>query len=220
MDPASAISLAGSVFSIVDVVTRMIKSLHELQQRWKAADLTVAILISQLTTLKAALNQIAEWISSSLSAVPQYHQLIIDLEGSLGSCNVLITFMDHHISKLTWTEAKALNFESRVRVVLEDKTTKDCLSHLNNQTNALSLLLTASSWLDLSDSRSISVLQARLTLEAVGPSQSKNNCSSMRKLVESLNRSKMTPLHWLSFVTRPLSSAHAPTRQQILRSYR
>lgn len=148
MDPVSAISLAGSVLNIVGAITGMIKSLHDFRRHWKEADLTVALLMSQLTTLKAALNQIAEWISSSLADVPQYHQLTIDLEESLSSCNVLITFMGHHLSKLAWTEAKALNYESRIRVVLEDKAMKDCLDHLNNQTNALNLLLTVFNWLD------------------------------------------------------------------------
>lgn len=167
MDPVSAIGLAGSVVSIVGAVTGMIKFLHELRQHWKDADLTVVLLISQLTTLKAALNHIADWISLSLSDVPQYHQLIIDLEESLNSCNVLITFMDHHISKLAWTEDKALNYESKVRVVLEDKATKDCLDHLNNQTNALNLLLTVFNWLD-NDSHFISFARVKLTLEAAG----------------------------------------------------
>lgn len=123
-------------------VTGMIKSLQELRRHWKEADLTVPLLISQLTTLKAALNQIAEWISSSLVDIPQYRQLIIDLEESLGSCNDLITFMDHHMAKLAWTETQALTYESRVRVILEGKAIKDCLNHLNNQSNALNLLLT------------------------------------------------------------------------------
>ena len=149
MDPVSAISLVGSVVNIVGTVTGMIKSLQELRRHWKEADLTVALLISQLTTLKAALNQIAEWISSSLVDIPQYRQLIIDLEESLSSCNVLITFMDHHMAKLAWTETQALTYESRVRVILEGKATKDCLDHLNNQANALNLLLTVFNWFDL-----------------------------------------------------------------------
>lgn len=190
MDPASAISLAGSVVAIVGLATKMIKCLHELQERSKEAGLMVALLISQLTTLRAALNQIEEWISSSLAAVPQYHQLIMDLEGSLCSCNILIACMDHHISKLAWTEDEALTYKSRVRVVLEDRAIKDCLDHLNNQINALNLLLTVFNWLDI-DSHCISVGQGRLTLEIVGLSPSRKKCSSIRKAVESSNRSEM-----------------------------
>lgn len=148
MDPVSAIGLAGSVVNIVGAVTGMIISLQELRRHWKDTDLTVVLLIAQLTTLKAALNQIAEWISSSLVDIPQYRQLIIDLEESWTSCNVLITFMDHHMAKLAWTETQALTYESRVRVILEGKAIKDCLDHLNNQSNALNLLLTVFNWLD------------------------------------------------------------------------
>jgi hypothetical protein len=67
MDPLSAISLADSVVGIVDVVSRTIKSLHNLSEPWKEADLAVTLLIAQLSALKAALNQISEWVSSDVS---------------------------------------------------------------------------------------------------------------------------------------------------------
>jgi hypothetical protein len=134
------------VVGIVDVISRTIKSLQALRERWETADLTITLLIAQLSTLKAALNQVAKWISSSLAGVPQHHQLIIDLDLSLSSCNALISLMDRRISELDWNEASDLSFRSKVLVVLEDKATKDCQNHLNNQANALNLLLTAFNW--------------------------------------------------------------------------
>ncbi len=47
-------------------------------------------------------------------------------------------------------------------MVLDDKVIKDCVEHLNNQTNALNLLLTVFNWLD-ADAPSVSVVQAWLT---------------------------------------------------------
>lgn len=146
MDPTSAISLAGSVIGIVDVVSRTIKGLCDLRQRWKEADLTVTLLISQLTTLKAALNQIAEWISSSLATESSHHQLIIDLEGCLGSCDVLMRFVERYLSRLDRNENSVLDYESRARIMFADKNLKAYVEHLNNQTNALNLLLTAFNW--------------------------------------------------------------------------
>lgn len=146
MDPVSPTSLAESIVGIVDMITRSINSLHELHERWKEADLTVALLIAQLTILKVALNQIGKWIASNLADVSQFHRVVMDLESSLSSCRVLMRSVDHRISRLDWNEANALNYESRVRMILEDQSTKDYVNHLNNQTNALNLLLTAFSW--------------------------------------------------------------------------
>ena len=101
MDPISIIRLAGSIFGIVNVVTKSLKALNKLRLHWLEADLTLMLLITQLGTLKAAPGQIAEWINSSLAADPhQYYQLIIDLESALSCCKTLITLMDRHISKL------------------------------------------------------------------------------------------------------------------------
>jgi hypothetical protein len=65
----------------------------------------------------------------------------------LKSCKLLIGFIDRHISQLDWNYDNALDYESRIRVVLEDKAIEKCLNQLNNQTHALNLVLTAFSWL-------------------------------------------------------------------------
>ena len=144
MDPVSIVGLAGSVFGIVDIVSRSISSLLKLQERWKAAQFTVSLLVGHLTTLRAVLNQIAEWISTSPTQL--HHQLVIDLTGSLDCCKILILFIDGHVSRLKWDETSNLTLESRVKVVLEDQSVKDCVSHLNTQCIALNLLLTALNW--------------------------------------------------------------------------
>ena len=131
---------------IVDVATKVISSLRALQQRWSATDLTIRMLISHITIMKAALQQIEAWISSSLEPAPQHHQLVMDLDVALDSCQLLLLFMDEHISRLEWTDNGKMTFDSKVRAMLEDRSVTDCLNHLNNQTMALNLLLTALHW--------------------------------------------------------------------------
>jgi hypothetical protein len=60
IDPVSIFGLASGAFGIVDVITRTLVLLNAIRERWKEADFTVTLLISQLTTLKAALSQIAQ----------------------------------------------------------------------------------------------------------------------------------------------------------------
>ena len=146
MDPISIIGLAGSIVNIVDVISKSIQNLYDLQQRWKAADLTVQSLIGQLSTLKSALSHIHEWLSSSLSKEPQLDQTVIDLRQSLDSCHHLMTFMYDHLVLLDWTEANRMTSASKIRAVFHGNEMKDCAIYLDRQANALNLLLTALNW--------------------------------------------------------------------------
>src|SRR5690349_18540885 len=120
MDPVSAIGLVGTVVGIVDVIGRSILSLNDLRKRLTEADLTVTLLIGQLNTVKAALNQVQSWMNESLLEDSNHYQLLLDLESSLNSCRLLIGLIDSQISKLEWSEKDALKFESKARIVLED----------------------------------------------------------------------------------------------------
>ena len=66
MEPVSVIGLTGPIIGIVDVAARSISAVRILQQRWKLADLTIILLISQLTTPKAAMSQIEVCILNPL----------------------------------------------------------------------------------------------------------------------------------------------------------
>jgi hypothetical protein len=151
MDPASVIALVGSVVGVIEVVLKNLNTIRGLQQQWKDADQTVMHLITHLTTLKAALNLIAKWVVAKLAPQTQHQQLVVDLSMCLESCKILIMSMDTHVSRLEFNDAQSLSFQSRVRVVMEDKSVKDSINFLNNQTIALNLLLTALNWSAISD---------------------------------------------------------------------
>ena len=146
MEVISVIGLAGSVLGIVDVVTKSISTLKKLQQQWQSADWTINSLLGHLTTLKLALTQLTEWFSLDLAADSQHQLLADDLCTSLDCCRTLISSLDSHISQLERNEDKALTFESKMKVVLNDSYVKDCVAHLNNQSTALSLFFNVLSW--------------------------------------------------------------------------
>lgn len=149
MEALAIIGAASSIVSSIDVATRCIKSLRALKQRWNDPDLTISLLIGHVTTLKAALGQISSWIPMASNTSPQDHQLVADLEQSLDSCVILITFINDHISSLVTDQNSGLLFRSKIRAVLQDRRMQDCVGHLNNQTAALNLLLTALTWYKL-----------------------------------------------------------------------
>ena len=145
MDLVSAAGLAGSVIGLIDVAARSISALRTLQQRWKAADLTINLLISQLMTLRAALNQVEEWITASPNA-DHHYQLIIDLGASLESCEILLSFIDGKLNELDWSDNNILSFESKIKIALQNAAVKECATYLANQSTALNLLLTVINW--------------------------------------------------------------------------
>lgn len=94
MDPVSAIGIGAPIIGTIDVVIRTISALRKLQERWKATDRTIISLLGQLGTLKAALLQISDWVSHSFEGKFQHHQLVMALEASIESCQLLLSIMD------------------------------------------------------------------------------------------------------------------------------
>jgi hypothetical protein len=146
MDPVSAIGLVGAIVGVVDVISRNIGYLMDLQSRYRSADIKISLLIGQLSTLKAALKQIIELMNTSLVAVPQHQPLVHDLKTSLDCCEVVILVLDSRLCCLRRNEDSGLSALSKAQFVWDENSMNDYLNLLNNQINALNLLLTALQW--------------------------------------------------------------------------
>lgn len=146
MDPVSLISLAASVVGISHGITKSLASLVSLQSKYTGANVTISLLIGQLTILKAALNQIATWTTSASVDAPHQDQVVKDLKISLEGCNLLISLLEERISQLDTDSSGALNVKGRVRFLWKEQGLNEFTTHLNNQVNALNLLLTALNW--------------------------------------------------------------------------
>ena len=96
--PLTVIGAAASVASIVELLGKTISALHTLHSRWKEADLTFSNLISQLTTLKIALNKLQEWMDADIDE--PHHQLVMDLEASVTYCRMLVRRIDTEVEDL------------------------------------------------------------------------------------------------------------------------
>ncbi|KAI4124769.1 MAG: hypothetical protein LQ347_005602 [Umbilicaria vellea] len=144
MDPVIAIGFTGSVLGIIDVVTKSVQTLQNLQGQYKRADLTASLLVGQLSTLKAALFLISDLANMDLVKAPQHHQLMADLTISLECCGVLIRVLDDRLQELQRDEHGALRAVLKAKLVWQEKDMVDIRDHLNHQTDALNLFLTAS----------------------------------------------------------------------------
>ena len=143
-DPISIIGTFGAVANIIDVVGKTISTIRELRDEWKEADLTFLSLAAQLTALKAALTKIKEWTDNELSDA--HHQLVMDLDVSMSCCRMLIGKINTLLSKLYQTADETLDFSSKVKLVFGSKNIDDVQKLIEQQTSALTLLLTACNW--------------------------------------------------------------------------
>lgn len=146
MDPVSVAGLTASLLGTVNIIAKSVGFLASLQSKYRQADLTVSLLIGQLSTLQSALNQISEWVTVSLVAVSRYEQLVSDLTISVEGCRVLLLRLDDRITSFKRNKANTLVFRDKARLLWAENDTSLYLSLLNNQITALNLLLTALQW--------------------------------------------------------------------------
>lgn len=140
-DPISIIGTFGAAANIIDVVGKTISTIRELRDEWKEADLTFLSLAAQLTALTAGLTKIKEWMDNELGDL--HHQLVMDLEVSMSCCRTLIGKIDVLLSELHQTADETLDFSSKVKLVFGSKNIDDVQKLIEQQTSALTMLLTA-----------------------------------------------------------------------------
>lgn len=147
MDPASVIGLAGAVAGLADVIARTVMTLSDLRNAYNQSDFKLSALICQLSTLKAALSHIAEMVNTSYgNASSPSTQFCEDLRVSMYGCEAMVSALDTRLAKFHQNETNGLTILGKIEVVLDESTIDEYLSMLNNQTNALQLLLTTLQW--------------------------------------------------------------------------
>jgi hypothetical protein len=146
MDPISgALGIVAGVASIVGVIGKSISALAQLRQRYRDAELNITLLTGQLRIVQRALLQVQGW-AECLHGDSQHYQLLIDLEDSITHCKLLVEYIHNQISKFQFGDDDLLGAGSKAIYLLEDQATKDCLTRLDYQINALNLCLTATHW--------------------------------------------------------------------------
>jgi hypothetical protein len=136
------IGTVGAIVGIIDVATRSISTIAGIRKRFKEVNLTVELLFTQLVSVKTALDQIHHLIEESLQD-DQHYQLVMNMDIAINGCNLLIRVLDDQISKLEYDEDEKITFESTVKMVLESEGTEECLTRLDRQISALTLIITA-----------------------------------------------------------------------------
>ncbi|KAF7900085.1 hypothetical protein EAF00_004421 [Botryotinia globosa] len=142
MDPASILTLIGSVFTTGKVIMSLITNLATLKSKYKSASLMASHLIVRLTTIKAALDEVSKCIATSLQGAERNEQLIFNLESSLESCHVFILMLEDRITRLDQNGIDR-QLKGKVNLLWNKSEIQELNNYLSNQISALHLLLTA-----------------------------------------------------------------------------
>jgi uncharacterized protein YukE len=138
-DPITIIGTAGAIANIVDLLGKTISKLNNLQNQWKIADLTVTAFKSQLAVLKQALSRIQAWADGM--STENHYELLMCVESSVTCCRFLVARIDEEVAQLQTTAEGQLNLASKVKLLFKTKDMVEVQRMIDQQTQALNLLL-------------------------------------------------------------------------------
>ncbi|KAF2716783.1 hypothetical protein K431DRAFT_170804 [Polychaeton citri CBS 116435] len=140
MDPFTVLAAASAASTVVVNLTTTIADIVELCHRIKTANNTLLALVSQLNTMKSALDQ----VERLMGTVEHDYQLRIDLDIACQASMMQIRLLDEQIAKFKTKSNRIseLRLASKIKVVTKSQGMEACLMRLDRQSNALNLLVT------------------------------------------------------------------------------
>lgn len=147
MDPVSIIGLLSSAGTIATAITVTIKSLSDLRGKYQDADVGIRLLISELSTVKSALNQINDW-THYLDDTHRQADVVEALTVSLEGCQLAIDALAEEVRSLLRGAMpdSSLGFRTRTRYAWGQSSLNEHENRMRAQIAALQLLLKAVQW--------------------------------------------------------------------------
>jgi len=139
MDVVGSVS---AVLTVAAAATQLAKGLNEVRDRYNNVALTTTLVSSQLNSIRAALEAIADWRTTTQDTSRSSQQLDEDLAVSLNCCAILVTVIDSKLGEAGYTPG----FKQKIRHLWLEDTLKEYLSNLEGQVRSLQLLLTIFQW--------------------------------------------------------------------------
>ena len=149
MDPASIFGIIGGAVQITQIITRTVQSLATLKGKFADADLTIRLLIGELSTIKSAIGQLHDWAEYNSEGSPKNKEYLHGLDVALDGVQAVMDILSEEVAAMTkglTSEDSRLGLKARVRVVWNEDLMKDHRQRLHSQVLALQLLLQACQW--------------------------------------------------------------------------
>ncbi|KAF7886614.1 uncharacterized protein EAF01_011292 [Botrytis porri] len=166
MDPVTVLGVAASALQIAQFIGSTIQGLHTLRGKFKDADITIRLIISKLSTIKAAVFQIRDWAEFNSHDSPKERQFMDGLHVALDGCQAAIDVLSEEVKDLTVATRDSndgmpivLGVRGKVAAVWNEDTMKAHEDRLHGQVQALQLLLMAGQCRDAVTQKSLLALK-------------------------------------------------------------
>ena len=145
MDP---LSMSAAVAALTATSIQTAKTLHSIKDKFQGAEFTITSLCTETTFISASLSQVQslllgdqDRIAKDLSNRPDLEPT---LDQALTGCFVALDVLQAEIEKITEacpTGSKNVTLKAKMRLLWNETTMQDMVTHLRGIQSALSLLL-------------------------------------------------------------------------------
>ena len=143
------IGLLSTAGTLATTITYTIKSLSDLRDQYRDADLRIRLLIGELSTVKSALNQINDW-THYLDDTHRQADVVDGLKVSLEGCKLAMDALADEVQLLVGIRpprsTSAPGFRTKTKYAWNESSLQEHENRLRAQIAALQLLLQAVRW--------------------------------------------------------------------------
>jgi phage shock protein A len=138
MDPATALGLAAACSSLVKACGGVVKTLHDLAEVYKDAELSILSMIEECENIRFAWTSLEDWANKYLGRMDNYEQLLERLQSSIYTGQLTMSALEEDLAKAT---RKTTNFRRRITFVWDAAVFHEHQNRIRGQYSALQLLL-------------------------------------------------------------------------------
>ena len=149
-DPFSILGLLGTAAGIANTITMTIRTLSDIRDQYRDADIRIRLLVGELSAVKSALSAIQDWIHVLDDDTRRQNDLVDGLRISLEGCKLAMDALAEEVRGLVGdalpTSFFATGFRTRTRYAWNEASMKEHEERLQKQVALLHLLLQAVQW--------------------------------------------------------------------------
>jgi hypothetical protein len=139
MDPLTIIGGLASTAQIAGGILQITKNLNDARKRYKAADTTIKLLVTELLSIKAAVGQIEDWARYNSAESAMTPELVEGFKHSFEGCHLAMDTLASEVVSLTSRNP----FLVKAGVAWNEATMKEHSERLKSQVSVLQLLIRA-----------------------------------------------------------------------------
>lgn len=138
MDPGSIVGLVAACSSLAKQCTSVVKTLHELAETYKHADLTILSIATECETIQFAWKKIGAWVEENIQSSSESDNLGERLQKSIYCGELVLSALEEEVTRII---TRSPGFKRKIGVLWNNGVFNEHQSRLRGQVAALQLLL-------------------------------------------------------------------------------